>query len=101
MGQTGNFIAKFRGEAGLSKWGEDYFISNKDELEERGKAELEPGLDLPPDDFAREESANIKKLFWGPTSIKTDAEGRIFVVESARYRIQVYQKAAEPEATVR
>ena len=41
---------------------------------------------------SREESANIEKLFWGPTSVKLDDEGRMYVVESCRYRIQVYQR---------
>ena len=98
LGPHGTFIAKFRGESGLSKWADDYFVPNKDELEEREKADLEPELDLSSENFARAESANIEKLFWGPTSIVADAEGRIFVVESARYRIQVYQKVRRTSA---
>ena len=84
----GGFLDKFRGESGVSKWGDDYFVSNQDELEERRKADMEPRLDLSP----REESAGIEKLFWGPTSVKIDAHGRVYVVESCRHRIQVYRR---------
>ncbi len=88
----GDFVEKFRGESGVSKWGEDYFISNQDELDERHKADMEPKLDLPAHDFYREESASIEKLFWGPTSVKVDGLGRLYVVESCRHRIQIYHK---------
>jgi DNA-binding transcriptional regulator/RsmH inhibitor MraZ len=33
-----------------------------------------------------------EKQFWGPTAVEVDAEGRIFVAESVRSRIQVYRK---------
>lgn len=88
----GSFLTKVRGEAGMSKWAGDYFEANVEEFEARQKADMEPALDLLPHDYSREESANIEKLFWGPTAVKIDAEGRIFVVDSCRYRIQVYQK---------
>ena len=51
----GGFLDVFRGESGVSKWGDDYFVSNQDELEERRKADMEPELDLSPRDFYREE----------------------------------------------
>ena len=88
----GRFLDKFRGESGVSKWGDDYFVSNRDELEERRKADMEPELDLSPRDSYREESASVEKLFWGPTSVKVDAQGRVYVVESCRHRIQVYRR---------
>jgi DNA-binding beta-propeller fold protein YncE len=94
LGPDGSFLAKFRGESGLSKWGESYFIANQDELEERQKANLEPALSLSPTDDLREESASIEKLFWGPISVKVDEQGRLYVVESCRHRIQVYHKVS-------
>ena len=92
LAPDGSFLAKLRGESGVSRWGNDYFISNQDELEEREQADLEPELELPATGYFREESANIEKLFWGPTSVRVDTQGRLFVVESCRYRIQIYQK---------
>ena len=35
-----------------------------------------------------------EKLFWGPIAVEVDYEGRVFIVESARHRIQVYRKQA-------
>ncbi|MGH8065256.1 MAG: NHL repeat-containing protein [Candidatus Entotheonellia bacterium] len=94
LGPDGSFLAKLRGEAGLSKWGESYFISNQDELEERQKANLEPKLNLSPTDDLREESASIEKVFWGPIAVKVDDQGRLYVVESCRHRIQIYRKTS-------
>ena len=88
----GSFLAKIRGEADMSKWADDYFEANTDEYEERQKADMEPAPDLILHDYSREESATIEKLFWGPTAVKIDAEGRVFVVDSCRHRIQIYQK---------
>ncbi len=94
LNSEGGFLAKFRGESGVSRWGDDYFVSNQDELEERLKADLEPELDLQAGEDARyrDESASIEKLFWGPTSVKVDARGTLYVVESCRHRIQVYRR---------
>src|SRR6266581_2063506 len=92
LAPDGSVRARLRGEAGVSKWGESYFISNQDELEERHKADLEPPLELPPMDAARYESASIEKLFWGPVAVKLDDQGHLYVVESCRHRIQIYCK---------
>ena len=92
LDSDGNFIAKLRGESGVSKWGQDYFEANKEEWEERQKADLEPELDPISDASQRERSAATEKLFWGPTSVKVDGEGRVYVVESCRHRIQIFQK---------
>ena len=88
--QDGGCLAKLRGESGLSKWAHEYFTTNMDELEEREKANLEPELEYPPGDHLRQESAMVEKLFWGPTTVKLDAQGRVFVVDTARARVQVY-----------
>lgn len=95
LAPDGSWLATLRGAAGLSKWAESYFVANPDELEERRKADLEPALQLDPEDERREESANIEKLFWGPVSVKLDAQGRLYVVESCRHRIQVYCREAD------
>jgi tripartite motif-containing protein 71 len=92
LGPDGSWQATLRGEAGLSKWAESYFVANQDEFEERQRANLEPPLDLTPEDGRRAESASIEKLFWGPVSVKVDDQGRLYVVESCRHRIQVYRK---------
>ena len=93
LGPDGSFLAKFSGESGLSKWAENWFAtSHPDLLEERQTADMEPDLEPLPDDFLREEPAAIEKLFWAPTSVTVDAQGRIYVVDTCRHRIQVYLK---------
>ena len=89
----GSFLAKLRGDSGISKWGQEYFEANAEELRERQKSDMEPELGPMAQGSLREESANIEKLFWGPTAVKVDDEGRLYVVESCRFRIQVYQHA--------
>ena len=93
LGPGGGFRAKFRGESTLCTWSEGYFAANQDELEGRKKSDLEPELDPLSVDLVRDASASIEKLFWGPTSVKVDAQGRIYVVDSCRHRIQVYLKS--------
>ena len=62
-----------------------------DELAEREKANMEPEPEYPPGDRLRQESAMVEKLFWAPTTVKVDAAGRVFVVDTARARVQVYE----------
>ena len=89
--QEGERLANLRGESGLSKWAHEYFTTNMDELEEREKANMEPDLEYPFGDELRQESAMVEKLFWGPTTVKIDAAGRVYVVDTARARIQVFE----------
>ena len=88
----GGFVTKLRGEATLSKWAEEYFEINTQEAEARGKSDLVPEMEFFIDD-PHEESSHIEKYFWAPTSIKLDGAGRIYVTESNRHRIQVYQRS--------
>ena len=88
----GGLVTSFRGDAGVSGWSDDYFRANPDEWEERQKADLEPALDPETIYDTRDESASIEKYFWGPTSVKLDDSGRMYVVDSCRHRIQVYQR---------
>ena len=93
LGPDGSFVAKLRGESTLSKWAEDYVRYWENYTEQRAAADLEPELDLLSYDATfREDSARIEKLLWGPTSVKLDNEGNIYIVDSCRYRIQVYHR---------
>ncbi len=100
LGPNGEFLGKFRGEAGGTKWSDEYFKGDPTYLAERQKADMEPEPEPWPVDIAHNESAAIEKLFWGPTSIRVDHEGRIFVADSCRYRVQIYQKVAVAAPTV-
>ena len=94
----GKFLAAFRGESRDSLWARDYFAANPDEGNARYAAELEP--EIPPrPEYAEhrgqewERSANVEKLFWGPTSVKIGPSGLVYVVDSLRHRIQIYRQA--------
>ena len=76
FGAEGSYIAKMTGDATLSKWAKEKLDLNPEMLKGR---EVAHGLER-------------EKLFWGTIGVDVDDEGRIFVVESARNRMQVYQK---------
>ncbi len=90
----GGFVMKTRGEATLSKWAENFLRINVEEADARSRANLEPKIDLFDPDDPHEESSHVEKLFWSPMSVKLDDEGRLYVTESNRHRIQIFQKTA-------
>jgi len=72
----GNFVTARTGDATISKWGKEKLDANMEMWEERQRA------------YGMER----EKDFWGPTGVAVDDQDRIFVCESARNRLQVYQK---------
>jgi DNA-binding beta-propeller fold protein YncE len=74
----GEFVTKTMGEGTVSKWGRTKLDANPEMWNERAIAQ----------DLERE------KLFWAPVDVKVDDQGRIFVLESPRSRIQVFRKVA-------
>ena len=70
-----------------SKWAQNWFLSNQDLLDERDRPDLHP-----PGSFMRDESANVESLLWGPTAVKVGANGSLFIVDSLRHRVQVYER---------
>jgi DNA-binding beta-propeller fold protein YncE len=75
----GRFITMLKGDAGLSKWGEERLSSNPENMLEQR---------------ARARSLDPEKRFVQPTAVEIDEEDRIIVVDSARHRLQIYQKAS-------
>jgi DNA-binding beta-propeller fold protein YncE len=63
------------GDADLSKWGAEYISASDDILRGRAVADLSP-----------------EKYFWGPTGVTLDRDGHLFVVDSCRHRVQVYDR---------
>ena len=76
----------------VSKWAENFLMSNKEEGEARARANLEPEIEFFDEDDTHEESSHIEKYFWSPMSVKLEASGRLYVTESNRHRIQVYER---------
>ena len=93
LDKDGGFVTKLRGAATTSKWAQEFLDANKEEAEPRSRSNLEPDLS-PFDGDPHEESAHTEKLFWGPTSVKLDAAGQLYVTESNRHRVQIYEKVA-------
>ena len=100
LAPDGSFMMKLTGDATLSKWAELYFTTNQTEFEERLKADLEPDAEpSPPGEYFRREPARVEKSFWAPTSVRVDDRGRIYVSDTGRHRVQVYQKEVSPADT--
>ena len=76
--EDGSFITTLTGDGSVSRWGKNQLDANSEMWQEREIAQ----------DLDRE------KLFWGAIAVDVDDDGRVFVVESARHRIQVYRKQA-------
>ena len=93
LGPDGTFVTQFRGEAGLSKMSEFYYsVSFQHQLKADQEAQLDFAQNPPAFESARDESGTIEKFLWAPTSITLDDEGRIYIADTCRYRIQVYLK---------
>ena len=91
LGSDGGFQLLLRGEATISKWAEDYFASNPEEKAERDLSNLKP--DLPSHlNTPYHVSSQTEPYFWGPVSVTLDQVGRLYVTETNRHRIQVFQK---------
>ena len=86
----GGFVMSTRGEATLSVWAEEFLSTNVEEAAARAKADLEPQLDY--GDDTNEESSYVEKYFWGPTSVELDDDGRLYVTDCNRHRLQIYQR---------
>ena len=87
----GSFQLKLRGQATLSKWAEEYYAVNPEEKRERDRSDLVSDL---PEHLSTpyHVSSQTEPYFWGPVSVKLDKEQRLYVTESGRHRIQVYQR---------
>ena len=92
LDSDGNFVQSLRGEATDSKWADAFLEINIEEAAARANSDLaKTDIEFFNDD-PHEESSHIEQFFWAPTSIKLDSEGRVFVTESNRHRIQIYAR---------
>jgi len=91
LGPDGSFQLLLRGQATLSKWADEFFAANPDEWEVRQQSELIP--ELPPHlDTPYQISAQTEPYFWGPVAVTVDHANRLYVPETNRHRVQIYQK---------
>jgi DNA-binding beta-propeller fold protein YncE len=91
----GTLLQVLEGESEDSNWALEYFEANPDERDQRSLANLNPPLSDHQLDRG-EPSANAEALFWGPTSVQKDRQGSLYVVDSCRHRIQIYDQTGLP-----
>ena len=89
LDKDGGFVQQHRGQGTISKWAQAFLDTNIEENAARAKSNLEPDMEFNSDD-PHEESAHIEKYLWGPTAVALDDEGHLYVVDSNRHRLQVY-----------
>ncbi len=92
LDSEGNFVTKLRGDATLSQWASNFLSINVEEAAARATADLDMEIDYAVDD-PHEESSHIEKYFWCPVSVKLDSQGRLYVTETNRHRLQVYRRS--------
>ena len=89
----GRFVMKLRGESTDSPWSAEFLENNTEEAGARSRSDMEPEImELRDDPFER--SSGIEKYFWAPVSVKLDEEGRLYVTESNRHRMQIYERGS-------
>ncbi len=87
----GNFVQLLRGEGTISEWAANFLSINREEAAARATADLDMDIEYVIDD-PHEESSHIEKYFWCPSSVTLDSQGRLYVTETNRHRIQIYQR---------
>ncbi len=68
------------GHATLSKWCQEFVDVNPEQASWRENSGM----------------AEREKLFWRPAGIDTGPEGHVFITDSCRHRVQIYQRVREP-----
>ena len=76
FGPDGSFITQMTGSATISQWAKEKLDANS---EMWGERQIAQGMDR-------------EKLFLGPVAVEVDDDGRVFVAETGRSRIQVFRK---------
>jgi len=91
FGADGSFQNLTKGSATLSKWAIEFLEANADEAATRATANLTP--ELPPHfNTPYHIATQTEAIFWGPTSIRLDAEDNLYVTEVSRHRIQIFKR---------
>ena len=88
---SGNHLQTLRGEATPSQWAQEFLAANHEESDARNKSDLAPDLNIHNWEDPHTQSAHIEQYFWSPVSVKFDRLWRLYVTESNRHSIQVYE----------
>lgn len=88
LASDGSLVQNLRGNAGVSKWAQDFLNSNPDENAARAESDLEPALNDVNWDL-HEQSYHTEKFFWSPISVENYHDDLVVVVDRNRHRMQV------------
>jgi sugar lactone lactonase YvrE len=88
---SGDFLEINLGESELSGWAKDFFSVNVEEAQTRATANLHIE-DIPFSNMndRHEISSHIEEYFWGPTSLNIGPDGKLYILECNRHRLQVF-----------
>ena len=82
LAPDGRFVSALYGDHQLSQWGKEKLLSNPDMVRQRAIA-------------VTNDNRAFEKAFSNPCAVNVDDQGRIFVLDHTRGRIQVYQKSKD------
>ena len=92
LDECGRFLQLTAGESTVSPWAQNFLDVNVQERDARSRANLEKlDIDLPDPNDRHIVSAHIEKYFWAPMALSISADNRLFVTESNRHRIQIFE----------
>ncbi len=81
--QSGSYKDVLIGHSGMSKWGRTFLDANPD---------IESKLEL------AAQNIELKQRFYRPVSVHVDEDGKVYVADCYRHRVQIYQKlSASPD----
>ena len=75
--QAGSYKDVLVGHSGMSKWGRTFLNANP---------EIEQKLEL------ASQNIELKQRFYRPVSVHVDEDGKVYVADCYRHRVQIYQK---------
>ena len=102
LDSEGRFLQLTLGESTVSPWAQNFLNVNVEEGEARSRANLEKlDIDFPDPDDRHIVSAHIERYFWAPMALAISPDNRLFVTESNRHRIQIFeiQQNEQPSAS--
>ena len=92
LDSDGNFLQSNMGESDLSPWAANFLNINVEEGEARQKSDLhKKDIKYANPNDRHEVSSHIEEYFWSPMSLCLTQDGRLYVVESNRHRIQIFE----------
>ena len=92
LGRDGQFLQMNLGQSDLSPWAANFLDINVEEGEARERSDLhKKDIKFANPKDRHEISSHIEEYFWSPMALSLTADGHLYVIESNRHRIQIFQ----------